>query len=650
MSELAILQATLARAARRRRLDHALRGLWTGLLYGALTWLLALAAFKIAPLPERWIEPLWAIPLVAALIGFLAGGWRNVPLSSAARLLETRENLRQRLSTALEIGSRDATSEWATLVIRDASAAVSSLDTRRLLPLSLPRFAGWIPALLALVIGLGFVPEYRSPHHLKKQREAEVMRDTGRKVAALVRRELERTPPTDDSLRETLAEAGLLGEQLSQAKLTKAEGLQKLADATKRLEEESQQLESDPVLRKLQQAARSPSANSTSSNQALQRQLDKFQKENGQATPEALDKLQKDLQQAQKMAGGMQGNPDDPSARSALQQALQSLSTQSSELGLNLSGLDSALDALRDLKIDRLLKDLNDAGTDLEKLREMAQKLAEMKQGLENLGKNLAEQLDRGQAEAAAETLEKMVQQLASSGLTKEQMEKILKEVSQAIPPAGEYGKVSELLKQAQSQLASAKNQDGAQSLAKAASELRKLAQEAKEAQQLADLIESMKGAQYALMSDKNWSPSECQGGACRGCSKHGKPRAGKGGRPGRGVGTWADENSWMYFNERTERWDNTGLERPDQKARGHTDRGDGQLSANALPTKLRGQFNPGPMPSINLKGVSLKGESTVPYQQAVDAAQSDAQSALNQDKVPRAYRGAVKDYFDDLK
>ena len=28
----------------------------------------------------------------------------------------------------------------------------------------------------------------------------------------------------------------------------------------------------------------------------------------------------------------------------------------------------------------------------------------------------------------------------------------------------------------------------------------------------------------------------------------------------------------------------------------------------------------------------------------------SEAQSALNQDKVPRAYQNAVRDYFDDLK
>jgi flavin-binding protein dodecin len=55
-------------------------------------------------------------------------------------------------------------------------------------------------------------------------------------------------------------------------------------------------------------------------------------------------------------------------------------------------------------------------------------------------------------------------------------------------------------------------------------------------------------------------------------------------------------------------------------------------------------------MPAITLKGVSIKGQSAVSYTEAVQTAQSDAQSALNQDQVPRAYQGAVRDYFDDLK
>ena len=84
---------------------------------------------------------------------------------------------------------------------------------------------------------------------------------------------------------------------------------------------------------------------------------------------------------------------------------------------------------------------------------------------------------------------------------------------------------------------------------------------------------------------------------------------------------------------------------------RGHTDRGDGELSDALKPTKVKGQFSPGgQMPSITLKGVSIKGTSKVDYEAAATAAQSDAQSALTQDRVPRAYQGAVRDYFDDIK
>ena len=86
-------------------------------------------------------------------------------------------------------------------------------------------------------------------------------------------------------------------------------------------------------------------------------------------------------------------------------------------------------------------------------------------------------------------------------------------------------------------------------------------------------------------------------------------------------------------------------------EGRGVSDRGEGELADGLVPTKVRGQISPGgPMPSITLKGVSIKGQSKVAYQEAVTTAQSDAQSALSQEQVPRAYQGAVRDYFDDLK
>jgi hypothetical protein len=145
---------------------------------------------------------------------------------------------------------------------------------------------------------------------------------------------------------------------------------------------------------------------------------------------------------------------------------------------------------------------------------------------------------------------------------------------------------------------------------------------------------------------------SQCVGNGQRWgmCNKPGYNPNGQN-RPGGGVGTWADENSgWMYDGKFSDHWDNSGVNRPDQAGKGQTER-DVSLSDALKPDKVKGQFSPGgQMPSITLKGVSIKGASKVEYEAAAAAAQSDAQSALSQEKVPRAYQGAVKDYFDDIK
>ncbi len=105
-----------------------------------------------------------------------------------------------------------------------------------------------------------------------------------------------------------------------------------------------------------------------------------------------------------------------------------------------------------------------------------------------------------------------------------------------------------------------------------------------------------------------------------------------------------------MSVSEEQTPVDNSGVVRPDLEPRGQSER-DATINPNLAPSKVRGQLSPGaPMPSITLKGVNIKGKSTLDYEAAAAAAQNDAQSALNQDKVPRAYQDAVRDYFDDLK
>jgi hypothetical protein len=574
-------------------------------------------------------------------IGLIAGGWRKPDLKQAARWLDGRQHLQERLSTALEVSSQEKAGSWRDLIIADAAHHASKLDPRELLPFHLPKTTRWALVLLALGAGLGFVPEYRSKTSLQKKADAQNIKETGRLLAELTRHNLQRRPPALEPTEKSMEAIAGLGDQLTKQTLTRSDALKDLANAADKLKEQLKEMGHDPALKRLEQVSRSASGSDSQTAAGLQKQLDSLQKQLGTPTgnPEALDKLQKNLEKLAEAARGLadknsQGNDAE---HQKLSQSLSALSKQAQDMGLQLPQLDDAISALAANQTDLFLKDLQAATTDLEKMRDMAKSLQQMQQQMEKLGKDLAEQLKNGQPEVAQQTLQKMISQLHSANLSPEQLKKIMEEVSKAVDPAGNYGKVADHLKKATGQMQASDKSGAAQSLAAASDELNKLMQQLGDAQQLQDTLDALNQASICIGSGQCW----------RACLN---PAIGPGGKPGRGVGTWGDDSA-TWDGQWTGGWDNSGLERPDMDPRGHTDRGPGELSDALKPTKVKGQFSPGgQMPSITLKGVSIKGQSKVDYEQAATAAQSDAQSALSQEKVPRAYQGAVKDYFDDLK
>ena len=670
MSEFQVIQATLERAARRRRWQGAGRGFWAGLLAGAILWLATLGAFKVFPLPYWSLGAAAGTAAACMLIGFIVGGWRKSSVGETARWLDNKQHLKERLSTALEVAPHDG--EWARLLVHDASRHLQGLDPRRLLPFHLTRATRWALLVLALAAGLGFVPEHRSQAYLQKRNDAAVVRETGRQLAELTKRSLEHRPPALAATQKALTDVSDLGQRLDKSPLTKSEALRNLANAAEKLSKEAQDLARNPGLKPLERAARDPSGGSASKTpEALQKQIDALKKSlgNDKATPDALDKLKASLEKAQQAAASLpdMNSAAGQTARQQLAQALAAMAQQAADMGQPLDSLEAAVKALEKNQISQFLKDLDVAASDLEKLKDMANKLAQCQQQAGQMGKDLAEQLANGQADAAHQTLEKMIQQLKAAGLSPEQLEKILGEVSKAIDPAGEYGKVADHLEKAAKSLAQAQKSgssqaksDAAQSLAAAAKELESLAQQMGDMQSLASTLKALGQAQQAIASGQGWGQckkpgqpcGQCNGKGCSACQgtgwKHG------GGMNAASVGTWADtQEGWTYYPDKIPQTpvDNSNIQRPDMEGRGLTDRGPGEVSDALRPTQVKGKLSPGgPMPSITLKGVSIKGTSNVKFEDAATAAQSEAQSALNQDQVPRAYQNAVKDYFDDLK
>ena len=660
MSSLQLIEDALKRTARRIRFARMWQALWRGLLMGGVLWLAVFTTYKLAPIPVWTLSAAGAVASLIPLVMSVVAGCRSMSQFETARFVDARQQLKERLSTALEISrSPSGDPAWKQLVISDAAQHLAGFDTRQLLPFNLPAISRWALVVMALGAGLGFVPEYRTQAYIDKKQQQANIRETGKQLAQLVRQNLTQRPPALEPTQKALEAVAETGERLTKQTLTRSDALRDLASVTDKLSQENRALEKNPALKRMEKAARESNSGGLPSPSELQKQMQALQQSLGKTgnDPDKLDKLGKQLQKMQQAAANMP-NKDSAAAKAAREQmaeAMSELAKQAEEMGASLPGLEEAIKALQADKTDLMLRDLELAMHDLEKLKDMAKAMQNLQQQMAKLGKDLGEQLKNGQAQAAQSTLEKMIEQLKQSNLSKEQLQKIMEEVSKAVDPAQEYGKVAEHLKNAATQMARGNKPEASQSLAQAAQELEKLKQQMADSEALRDALEALQRAQMAVAMNKNWSDAEwgkpcsaCNGKGCALCKGR---RWGHGGKPGAGVGTWADETGWTYFADHQEAVDNSGITRPDMEGHGVTDRGEGEHNDALMPTKVRGQMSPGgSMPSITLKGVSIRGQSSVQFEEAAKAAQSEAQSALNQDQVPRAYRNAVRDYFDDLK
>jgi polyhydroxyalkanoate synthesis regulator phasin len=655
MSDLEAIQSVLVRAARRQRWERAWNSMWQGLFLGGAVWLATLVIYKLAPIPSTVPNAAGIFAGLCILGGFFRGWIRQPTLRQTARSLDSRQNLQERLSTALELAPTAGPIEgWRALLVSDAARFAAKLDPRKIYPYSLPQISRWALVLLVLGAGLGFVPEYRSKTYLEKQADAQTLKEVGKRIVEITHQTLEHRPPVMETTRKAVENAEELGLKLDKGVLTRNDALKDLANVADKLKQQLQDLgKKNPTFKALEHEARDPN-NASANSGANQKQMDDLQKSLGKAgeNPAALDKMAEKMQALQKAAAGMpkDNSPAAEEQRAKMAKSLSDLAEQAREMGQPLPNLDDAIADLAKSQNENFQKDMDLATTDLEKTQQMAKELQKMQQQADREGKDLPEQLKFGQADLAQQTLNRMIEKVKSGKMSSEEAAKILDEVARSVSPASPYGDASKFLHEAAEQLRGGDKPSAAESLASAAKELEKVQAEMADAKALQGSLDALNKAEMCLATHTSYGQcphcGDCSGkcaaaGHCLGLGKN---------KGGRGVGAWTDDDSQLY-PQMSGLWDNSGINRPDRDARGLTDRGDPQLADNLTPTKLHGQITPGaPMPSITLKGVSIKGQSSVGYTEAVTAAQSDAKSALNQDQVPRAYQGAVRDYFNDIK
>ena len=641
MREKQVIDAKIAAAARRRKLQWGWQNMWLGLLIGVCLWLASLSVYKLAPVPQTTL--LWAgvIGLALPLAGLLFGLAKRFAGSDTARWLDLEIGLKERLSTAVEMSDISAkNSAWSALVISDAAKAAGKIEPGKLLPLRLPKVCHWTLLVLAACVGLGFVPEHRSQAHLDQQRDSAIIEDVGQNLTALTKQQL-LSPPYFKPTKNALESVQELGREFKRGKLVRDEALAKLSSLAERLRDQSSKLGHARTLNKMQQAARTPPAAGRQIKAEMQRQLDELKKslsDAKEAKPEQFDALKSKMDDVKDAAAGL---PDPSSqegqqARLELAQSMADLARMAEQMGLEMPNIDEALQALESSDIDQFLKNMDFAGEDLQKMEDLAKAMQNLQMQMAENGKTLGEQLENGQVPAAIESLQKMMGQLATAQLTPEQLEKMIQELQEALGPAEDYGECSKCLSDAKGKAKAGDKAGASLSLAEAAEELKKVLQ--RDLENMMAALQNLERAQLAV--------GNCQSfGSCQ------KPGVGPSSKPGGGVTAWGDDSYQLTPEDLAQQWDNSGFSRPGMDARGNTDRGPGKVPDDMVSTRIKGKINPkGSMPSFTLRGVSIKGSSKVQFQEAVTAAQSDARNALNQDKVPRAYRDSVRDYFDDLK
>ena len=623
MREKQVIDAKIAAAARRRKLQWGWQNMWLGLLIGVCLWLASLSVYKLAPVPQTTL--LWAgvIGLALPLAGLLFGLAKRFAGSDTARWLDLEIGLKERLSTAVEMSDISAkNSAWSALVISDAAKAAGKIEPGKLLPLRLPKVCHWTLRVLAACVGLGFVPEHRSQAHLDQQRDSAIIEDVGQNLTELTKQQL-LSPPHFEPTKDALESVQELGREFKRGKLVRDEALAKLSSLAERLRDQSSKLG----------YARTPNK--------MQRQLDELKKSLGDAKEaklEQFDALKSKMDDVKDAAAGLPdpSSPEGQQARLELAQSMADLARMAEQMGLEMPKIDEALLALESSDIDQFLKNMDFAGEDLQKMEDLAKAMQNLQMQMAENGKTLGEQLENGQVPAAIESLQKMMGQLATAQLTPEQLEKMIQELQEALGPAEDYGECSKCLSDAKGKAKAGDKAGASLSLAEAAEELKKVLQ--RDLENMMAALQNLERAQLAV--------GNCQSfGSCQ------KPGVGPSSKPGGGVTAWGDDSYQLTPEDLAQQWDNSGFSRPGMDARGNTDRGPGKVPDDMVSTRIKGKINPkGSMPSFTLRGVSIKGSSKVQFQEAVTAAQSDARNALNQDKVPRAYRDSVRDYFDDLK
>lgn len=584
------LDSTLRSASYRIRLLMLIRLGSRVLCVSALACLLAVGISKtrIYEEPSPWIVGglIAAALLVAVVFVFM----RKLTPLDVAKITERRTDLKERLSSAVEFRGMgiDAQSPFYREQFLDAELYAGRVSIKEAYPIRIPReFWAGLAASLAL-FGLYFLPTL--PVFWSPTKKAEIAELKVQAMKVIKISEDHTKTANQQDLKETkkaAAEAKKLGEAMEKAKLSKKESLIALTKLTRKMEETQKKMAED-----------------------MQRSMDKT-KQAGNDFKKSIDKMQKEAEQkqkaeAEKNALQTKNNPPKPGDQNAQKNAEKSAQQKQS------SEMKQAQQAMQ----------------------QMAQALSDMNQ------------------KSQQQAMEKIAKQIESGKLSKEEMKQLQKQIQQLAKSMKDSGnqkggeKMDQLAQQMQQSSGSMdaktlQNMAGmAKSLGKEMGKNPGMGKDMLDAKTLGDLADALKGGRMTMAMGK---------------------QPGNGGKgPGRGYGGSGDPTKPMKDPDKTN---------PRLVAKGNAELGKGigktkdakkfaeyaamtNAPSKHLPNgKIAGDRSKnGEELQMNYTGDPEAFKSNAPYYQAYMSSKKQAESTLNKENIPAAYKKQVRDYFQTIK
>jgi len=334
MAQDVILQRKVDEVRTRIRLLLAQQWMCVALTYAALAGLLLVAATKM-----RWwtdaVDYLWALLLLAAVIGLVYGWTRRITPLVAAQIADERGALKERLSTAVELAASDRSDAIASAQIADASQHAERLRVSEVLPWQAPRQLRYLAGAVAVLLAVIFVPELPIFHSRQERLDAEAMKAEGVKIQQLAKavekKAMKKEGDKNDAIVRRIAQnMKQLGKDLARNRIPKKQAMLQMNELTKQLKDAeskvaggTSQKSMDKVASDLmQEALKQHQSGNSDAARALQQMAQNLEKRDLEGAKRQLEELAKKMhagkmtpgemkatsEMLQKMAQSMQGS------------------------------------------------------------------------------------------------------------------------------------------------------------------------------------------------------------------------------------------------------------------------------------------------------------------------------------------------------